>query len=556
MSQAHHHKTGWGAWRTELLALTWSVLSFLVMVILLVIFDGRPVFTWKSVTLNAIIAVVSASMKASLTFAMAELIGQWKWILFSRASRPLMDFERMDMASRGPLGIGSPTDHQRVVAIILLAIGIEPFSQQLLQLQEGIEFTDSPTYGEPAARTTGVEEYNKGDWDFINRTTSAKDPETTMVTANTRLELAMQTVILGGLSRSREVVNQQAHVQCPTGICFWDQFQTLGVCSRCNDLTSELERVNDFGDVYDAAHNKDYEREYAKKDATAFVLPNGHFLMNINECSPTASDCYYFSPFIGSSIAETSSMNSFGTGDPRKTNSMKDINTLIWSMSVIHLNTEEYSESEWPNVSLSATECAIYYCVKTIETRVDGNIIHENATEATDAVRNPDSWELRSSFEYGAAPENVPPDNKNATLEFHKYHSAAQRDDLVISFPNNSSKPNYTLSYTAVWSVSQFIQELLSTDLIENDNVTEAISKSKFLPNDTARYNGMLDNSGMGEPAAADNVWGFDKPDIPDTFATLATSMTNRLREPDLTDDLTFSVFGRVGRPTKYYKTQ
>ena len=89
---------------TELLALTWSVLSFIAMVILLVIFDGRPVFTWNSVTLNAIIAVVSASMKASLTFAMAELVGQWKWILFSRDSRSLMDFERIDMASRGPLG--------------------------------------------------------------------------------------------------------------------------------------------------------------------------------------------------------------------------------------------------------------------------------------------------------------------------------------------------------------------------------------------------------------------------------------------------------------------
>lgn len=94
----------WGAWKFELWALVGSVLSFAIMVVVLAIFDGRPIFDWKSVTLNAIISVLSVAMKASLTSAVAELIGQWKWILFSRGERLLMDFERIDMASRGPWG--------------------------------------------------------------------------------------------------------------------------------------------------------------------------------------------------------------------------------------------------------------------------------------------------------------------------------------------------------------------------------------------------------------------------------------------------------------------
>lgn len=89
----------WKAWKFELWALVGSLLSFVIMVLVLAIFDGRPIFDWKSVTLNAIISVLSV-----LTFAIAELIGQWKWILFSRGQRPLMDFERIDMASRGPWG--------------------------------------------------------------------------------------------------------------------------------------------------------------------------------------------------------------------------------------------------------------------------------------------------------------------------------------------------------------------------------------------------------------------------------------------------------------------
>lgn len=94
----------WKAWKLELCALVGALLSFAIMVVVLAIFDGRPIFDWKNVTLNAIISVLSVTMKASLTFAIAELIGQWKWILFSRAERPLTDFDRIDMASRGPWG--------------------------------------------------------------------------------------------------------------------------------------------------------------------------------------------------------------------------------------------------------------------------------------------------------------------------------------------------------------------------------------------------------------------------------------------------------------------
>ena len=95
---------GWSAWKFELWALICSAFSFSAMVVLLAIFNDQPTFDWESVTLNAIIATLTVAMKASLTFAVAELIGQWKWILFSRDARPLMDFERIDMASRGPLG--------------------------------------------------------------------------------------------------------------------------------------------------------------------------------------------------------------------------------------------------------------------------------------------------------------------------------------------------------------------------------------------------------------------------------------------------------------------
>jgi hypothetical protein len=91
-------------WSHELLALLGAFASFIGLVILLASFNGRPIFHSNGITLNTIISTLSVAMKALILFATAECIGQWKWIIFYRKERELMDFERIDLASRGPLG--------------------------------------------------------------------------------------------------------------------------------------------------------------------------------------------------------------------------------------------------------------------------------------------------------------------------------------------------------------------------------------------------------------------------------------------------------------------
>lgn len=45
---------------------------------------------------------MSVVMKALVLFPAAECAGQRKWILLHRSKRTLIDFERIDQASRGP----------------------------------------------------------------------------------------------------------------------------------------------------------------------------------------------------------------------------------------------------------------------------------------------------------------------------------------------------------------------------------------------------------------------------------------------------------------------
>lgn len=91
-------------WLFEIIAILVSIFSLTGIVALLAIYDGAPVFRWHHLTLNTSVSILSTTIKAALLFAVAESISQWKWILFSRTERCLIEFEAIDRASRGPYG--------------------------------------------------------------------------------------------------------------------------------------------------------------------------------------------------------------------------------------------------------------------------------------------------------------------------------------------------------------------------------------------------------------------------------------------------------------------
>ena len=95
---------GW-AYTQYFFALVASLACFAALVVLLIVYDKKPIFDNGVVTLNTIVAILSTATKAMLFHAVGDAIGQWKWITFSGSNRRrLLDFERIDSAGRGPLG--------------------------------------------------------------------------------------------------------------------------------------------------------------------------------------------------------------------------------------------------------------------------------------------------------------------------------------------------------------------------------------------------------------------------------------------------------------------
>jgi hypothetical protein len=220
------------------------------------------------------------------------------------------------------------------------------------------------------------------------------------------LPLSMKAAILAGLSRAPEEVEQEVLVQCPTSNCTWDPFLTLGVCHRCNDVTAKLSRFVDGIDYANLADSigasvglsSNVSPDSIRRvSITAYSLPNGHFIANGNGCSlfNDSSACSAKLEGMGdsSTTLRTYTTTSFGTGNPNKTNTMTDIDTLIWSMSVIYPDVKRLNRSSlWPDVPLQAMECAIYYCVKNVTSSMEGNRLSESITEVN-SVRDPDSWQ-------------------------------------------------------------------------------------------------------------------------------------------------------------------
>lgn len=92
-------------WLLEIASLCFSAVCMSTIFWVMVLYNGKEIPHWPlGITFNGFISVFSVCAKASLIFPTAECIGQLKWSHFKENTGPMMDFERIDLASRGPWG--------------------------------------------------------------------------------------------------------------------------------------------------------------------------------------------------------------------------------------------------------------------------------------------------------------------------------------------------------------------------------------------------------------------------------------------------------------------
>ncbi len=203
-------------WIFEVVTMAFSMACMAAIVVILWVYDGKELhpLPW-GLTLNAIVSALATGAEACLVGVLGSAISQLKWDWFHK-SRRLYEMQIFDDASRGALGSFKMLVKRtgNIVAIIgavliILALIFDPFIQQVIR--------------------------------YPLRTTISIDGN-----ASTRRASGFRPVIGGVDMTGAMYAGMWANAAqfapdpvCTSGDCRWTEFESLGWCSKCEDVTSQ-----------------------------------------------------------------------------------------------------------------------------------------------------------------------------------------------------------------------------------------------------------------------------------------------------------------------------
>ena len=378
---------------------------------------------------------------------------------------------------------------------------MDPFFQLAIGKREDVTYNESSN-----AQVSYAKRYSKGLFDDIKTTSSkessiislSSDPLTrqlvkaadgnTYTDTQTDADFGMKSAVFSGLSQLDASILQQPRHFCSVGNCTWDTFSSLAVCSACNDLTDRIV-TEDKGDTTPLAVYLVTTNPSAwVTQVTEYQLPNG---------------------FKGDS---STLMTAYGTGNASESISFAAHDTLIWSMTMMNFTGNNQLPPTDPSpLKVSAIECGLWYCVNAYAPAVkNGNfteIVRPNPWK-----RNVDSWQpIRGSYNETA----IPPPN---TINYDGLTSSVRRTDLQLD-------EGFNISQAAVYSISKWMNDTFAVSRKQGIN-------AYILATENTTY----------KPTAIQSLYNSD--DLEATFASLARSMTNNIRQNDDDGSVKFGTEG------------
>ncbi|EXJ59859.1 hypothetical protein A1O7_04006 [Cladophialophora yegresii CBS 114405] len=171
--------------------------------------------------INAIVPLLASFAKAALLVVVAAALRQEKWLWFIDKPRPLTTVDEFEEASRGPYGSAMLILSRRgsirallAALVTVLALGFEPFLQQVLNTV----VRETAIVSEPAS---------------IRTPTSYSEP----VIGNLGDSGLSLHALIGAFGGATGAVPPPL---CSGGNCTWPAYDTLAMCTRCQDMTAKV----------------------------------------------------------------------------------------------------------------------------------------------------------------------------------------------------------------------------------------------------------------------------------------------------------------------------
>ena len=96
-------RRGNSSWTQELLAWALAALALMILIIVLAIYNGKPLDHWhSSVSVNTLVNVLTTLASIALIFPVASAIAQLRWLSLAKRASPVADLESF---GSGPIDI-------------------------------------------------------------------------------------------------------------------------------------------------------------------------------------------------------------------------------------------------------------------------------------------------------------------------------------------------------------------------------------------------------------------------------------------------------------------
>ncbi|KAE8153352.1 hypothetical protein BDV25DRAFT_136958 [Aspergillus avenaceus] len=329
------------SWSWEVFAIHCSVAFFCDIIYILLRRDDQPHVDSLplGLTLNATVSVLATGSKALLITAIAGCIGQMKWIWFSKGKRSLEDFQYLENASRGPLGSiivlvkHRPKSYICIgAAVYVLAVAFDPFMQQVLRYP-----TVYKTFNLSTNRATGLPT-NIFNEDFVRAIYAG-------VWANMTQKLP----------------------SCPSLNCSWSPFESVGFCTKCDDVTDTAKLIGcDKIDI-------DTLKPFVTNFQCSLALSEGRPLL------------------LGVSLHESK------TTDKKTSYHLEIQDQYIWGVSVNELDGKSYVGLKDPYLVMAHAKLSTPERLTNMQRPLEAI----NVLNVTQCILSPCSWTYKIKFENG-----------------------------------------------------------------------------------------------------------------------------------------------------------
>lgn len=331
------------------------------------------------------------------------------------------------------------------------------------------------------------------------------------------MDLSMSSALLRGLSQDADLITQQLPYICTSGNCTYDAFSSLGICSACNNISSALVRSTmhdqtSQSSLAPAIDNSGTNPMFG--NLTKYSLSDGNILYN--------GDLDHIGGESTGGIHQVA-MTAKPKFDPTKTESFQKDSLLFFALSIIRADYTMLSDvqmSNWPNIPVTATECALSFCVKQINASVENGVLSEQV-QKTSALRISKSWrpirtvsfDLSNIFHFSSEDAL----NGGSTSSANETYGWVARSDLQI-LNEISPKQSFNISQVSIDSMQPgfldlFPPDVSGTTLVSYKNVVALTGSTSAVKTSTSSMQVLWDSSNLTE-----------------LFETIALSMTNELR--------------------------